>query len=97
MMYQGHTDHVWLIGAMGNDTMTGGSGIVFFRGRRWFEYGVFDILIGGAGADSYIYQKGDGRDVIVGYIYDEGDTLSIEGYTDEELAAATTTLSWRLG
>jgi len=92
----GHTDDVWLIGAAGNDTITGGSGNSFLSGEGGDDIlnsGVgSDILIGGAGADSYIYQKGDGRDVIVGYREDEGDTLSIEGYTDEELAAATTTL-----
>ena len=59
-------------GLTGNDTLWGGAGN--------------DTLTGGDGADVFIWNKGDGKDVIVGF--DDSDMIQItEAFTTSVTAA----------
>ena len=100
----GHDDDVWIIGARGNDVLTGGGGNNLLSGEggddTLMSGNGADFLIGGAGSDSYFYEKGDGQDSIIGYRTSDGDTLSIDGYNNEELSQITTKLvygNWQDG
>jgi len=76
----GGQGHDVLYGGDGNDTLNGGNGNDFLVGGRGEDtlFGDLgnDILIGGAGSDilnggygknTYVFNRGDGNDVIVGY------------------------------
>ena len=60
-------------------TVIGGSGADFFRGR-----GGNDVLLGGAGGDTYTYSPGDGNDTITDIGFGESDTLSLLGVAQSE-------------
>ncbi|HJT11301.1 MAG TPA: calcium-binding protein [Dongiaceae bacterium] len=61
----GTDGHDVVSGLAGNDTLTGGEGN--------------DILDGGLGNDTYIFNEGDGFDVIAAGTYNTGDVIKIEG------------------
>ncbi|WP_085902498.1 calcium-binding protein [Kiloniella majae] len=65
-----------VIGFAGNDTLEGGLGN--------------DILHGNDGSDTYVFNKGDGQDVIEDNGYLDTDKVLIHGYTPAEVTA------WRL-
>jgi len=73
-----------LIGASGDDTLTGGTGN--------------DLLDGGAGGDRYLFNAGDGVDVIADSGTQGTDTLVFgEGITPDSLTLGTDTLQIRIG
>jgi len=55
-------------------TVIGGTGADFFRGR-----GGDDVLVGGAGGDTYVFTAGDGNDTIEDIGFGESDTLRLLG------------------
>ncbi|WP_417453881.1 calcium-binding protein [Kiloniella sp.] len=69
----------------GNDTVVG------FAGDDTLEGGLGnDILHGNDGSDTYVFNKGDGQDVIEDNGYLDNDRVLIHGYTPDEVTA------WRL-
>lgn len=69
----GGADDDWLYGEDGNDTLLGGDGADVLSG------GVGqDVHYGGVGTDTYVYNKGDGYDVIYGQRAE--DTLIMKGF-----------------
>ena len=81
-----------IIGGAGNDTLDGGTGndnilggagadlLLGGKGADTLEGGTGnDTLTGGAGADVFVYNYGDGNDVITDY--EEEDTIQIVGDT----------------
>ncbi|MFO1159634.1 MAG: VCBS domain-containing protein [Reyranellaceae bacterium] len=60
-------------------TVIGGAGADFFRGR-----GGDDVLLGGAGGDTYTYTPGDGNDTITDIGFGETDTLRLLGVAESE-------------
>lgn len=82
----GGADNDIVDGGDNNDTIGGGTD----RGTAQLVGGVItnlvvgDQIIGGGGADSYIYQRGDGVDRFDGFNPAEGDTLTIYGHSGFE-------------
>ncbi len=70
-----------LVGGKGDDTLEGGKGN--------------DILTGGAGADIFIYNSGDGNDVITDY--DEDDTIQINSDTVSKITAKNGNVIFTVG
>ena len=69
-----------LFGGKGNDKLWGGAGDDILTGGKGN-----DSLYGDAGNDTFIYTPGDGKDVIFGF--DNGDTLTIDGFDVENMKA----------
>lgn len=70
-------------GGEGNDTISGGkdNGTASLVAGKIVNLVAGDIVSGDGGADSYIYQKGDGVDRFEGFNPAEGDTLTIYGHS----------------
>ncbi|UPY37766.1 SdrD B-like domain-containing protein [Sediminicoccus sp. KRV36] len=68
-------------GSVGNDTMAGGTdtGTIRLVAGTFTNVVIGDSVQGDAGADSYIYQRGDGVDLLYSFNQAEGDTLTIYG------------------
>ena len=82
-----------LLGGSGNDSIKGGSG----NDSLWGGTGN-DTLWGDAGSDTFIYAKGDGKDVIFGF--DSKDTLTLDGLdftTSYSKSKGTVTLKFDSG
>ncbi|MGR2691047.1 calcium-binding protein, partial [Pelomicrobium sp. P1] len=68
----------YLYGSSGNDTLHGGAGTDHLEGEAgddflWGGKGE-DFLRGGEGSDTYLFKRGDGRDVIL----EEGNAASVD-------------------
>ena len=68
-------------GSVGNDTMAGGTdtGTIRLVAGTFTNVVIGDSVQGDAGADNYIYQRGDGVDILYAFNQAEGDTLTIYG------------------
>jgi fimbrial isopeptide formation D2 family protein/uncharacterized repeat protein (TIGR01451 family) len=66
----------------GNDTVLGGTdfGRASFIGGNITGVVIGDTVSGDGGADRFIWQKGDGVDLLLDFKPSEGDTLTIYGY-----------------
>ena len=73
-----------LIGSAFADTLSGDSSANSFEGGRGN-----DVLAGGTGIDTYVFNKGDGRDTIT----DSGGKIVFEQGTNNDYAGATYTFS----
>ncbi|NJP10244.1 MAG: calcium-binding protein [Leptolyngbyaceae cyanobacterium RU_5_1] len=87
---EGETGNDILIGGFGNDTLKGGMGNDRLNGYGTFANndGQFDILEGGAGADTFVLgggwgvsynETGDGYAIIADFNYGEGDKIEVKG------------------
>jgi fimbrial isopeptide formation D2 family protein/uncharacterized repeat protein (TIGR01451 family) len=78
-------------GSIGNDTMAGGtdSGTIRLVAGAFTNVVFGDSIMGEAGADHFIYQRGDGVDVLYGFNPGDGDSLTIYG-----IAGPTAIGSW---
>jgi fimbrial isopeptide formation D2 family protein/uncharacterized repeat protein (TIGR01451 family) len=70
-------------GSIGNDTMAGGTdtGTIRLVAGAFTNVVIGDSVQGDAGADSYVYQRGDGVDLLYSFKPSEGDTLTIYGHS----------------
>lgn len=70
-------------GSIGRDTMAGGTdtGTIRLVSGAFTNVVIGDSVQGDAGADSYIYQRGDGVDILYAFNAAEGDTLTIYGHS----------------
>lgn len=68
-------------GSIGRDTMAGGTdtGTIRLVSGAFTNVVIGDSVQGDAGADSYVYQRGDGVDILYAFNAAEGDTLTIYG------------------
>jgi fimbrial isopeptide formation D2 family protein/uncharacterized repeat protein (TIGR01451 family) len=68
-------------GSIGRDTMAGGTdtGTIRLVSGAFANVVIGDSVQGDAGADSYIYQRGDGVDILYAFNAAEGDRLTIYG------------------
>jgi fimbrial isopeptide formation D2 family protein/uncharacterized repeat protein (TIGR01451 family) len=68
-------------GSIGRDTMAGGTdtGTIRLVSGVFTNVVIGDSVQGDAGADSYIYQRGDGVDIVYSFKPAEGDTLTVYG------------------
>jgi VCBS repeat-containing protein len=62
-------------------TVIGGAGADFFKAA-----GGTDVLIGNAGADTYVFSAGDGNDIIIDIGFAETDTLQLLGIAQTDVA-----------
>lgn len=60
-----------LLGKDGNDSLNGGKGK--------------DVMTGGADGDLFMFYKGDGKDTITDFSYDENDRIEVSGWTEYDL------------
>jgi Ca2+-binding RTX toxin-like protein len=65
-----------VVGGLGNDCIATGDGNDFVIGSEGN-----DTLTGGAGADLYGFAVGSGTDQVNGFLFGEGDRLSLQGQT----------------
>ncbi|WP_426954437.1 SdrD B-like domain-containing protein [Muricoccus radiodurans] len=82
-----------VVGGDGSDSLQGADGLDLVIGGRdagrmqldaeghVTGVGVGDVLEGNAGADRFIWQAGDGVDLLLDFNPNEGDTLTIYGYS----------------
>jgi fimbrial isopeptide formation D2 family protein/uncharacterized repeat protein (TIGR01451 family) len=68
-------------GSIGRDTMAGGTdtGTIRLVAGAFTNVVIGDSVQGDAGADSYVYQRGDGVDILYAFNAAEGDRLTIYG------------------
>lgn len=86
----GDAGHDTLVGLAGNDVLVGGAGSDYLGGGDGDDTlnggtrdRVVDMVEGGAGSDTYLWQPGDGADHFYG---DQGrDTLQLSNVTLEQL------------
>ena len=72
-----------IVGSVGADQISGGWGNDFIRGGRGN-----DILNGGGGTDTYLFNRGDGQDLIRSSISSDGSTMVLgAGITSAEIVA----------
>ena len=97
-----------ILGGLGNDTLYGKDGDDYISGGTGNDklYGQAgddalwggagnDTLTGGDGADTFIYEKGDGKDVISGFAND--DMLQITGTFSATYNATTKAVAFKVG
>jgi fimbrial isopeptide formation D2 family protein/uncharacterized repeat protein (TIGR01451 family) len=79
---QGGAGNDRVTGHDGNDTVLGGTdfGRASFIGGNITGIAIGDTVSGDGGADRFIWQKGDGVDLLLDFKPSEGDTLTIYGY-----------------
>ena len=88
-----------IFGADGNDSLVGNAGADKLYGQNgddtlWGGAG-YDTLDGGNGADVFIYNSGEGKDVIEGF--GDDDLLQITGTFSAAYKAATNTVAIKVG
>lgn len=79
-LYGGGGDDL-LIGTVKDDTLVGGSGK--------------DTMLGGDSADKFIYNSGDGKDIIYGF--DNTDMLEITGNWSASYSSKNNTVAFKVG
>ncbi|HZO45672.1 MAG TPA: calcium-binding protein [Xanthobacteraceae bacterium] len=75
VVFEGGAGHDYLLGGAGLDALNGGAGSDTLEGGRGF-----DVLTGGEGADLFIFNRGDGPDVVMDF--QQGvDKIALNGFT----------------
>jgi hypothetical protein len=86
----------WLKGGSGNDTLNGGAGeddLQGLDGNDVLRAGPgpgLDGLTGGAGADSFVFARGDGQDWVVDFVSGT-DRVVLEGFASSEVTTRRAT------
>lgn len=81
-----------ILGGTGNDSLDGGAGDDTITGGKGN-----DSLWGGDGSDTFIYTKGDGKDVIFGFTSDDALTLEDIEFTSATVNKNGTEVTLKLG
>jgi Ca2+-binding RTX toxin-like protein len=81
VVFEGGAGHDLLVGGAGFDALIGGTGNDTLEGGRGF-----DVLTGGEGADYFIFNRGDGTDVVMDF--QQGvDKISLNGFSSHNSGA----------
>ena len=81
-----------LIGGDGNDSLNGGDGNDSLSGGAGK-----DTLFGGKGSDIFVYNNGDGNDIIEDYSEDDGDKIQIASGTVSSITTSKKNVIFTVG
>jgi Ca2+-binding RTX toxin-like protein len=81
VVFEGGAGADYLLGGAGLDALIGGAGSDTLEGGRGF-----DVLTGGEGADLFIFNRGDGPDVVMDF--QQGvDKIALNGFSSHNIGA----------